>query len=266
MAFMAPRLERRGRHAGQRRLSAARRSTCFPLASRIAPTRSRGCRRTSAAASLSAATRPAASYAALLGRRPARGAVRVACKPTHLAGCLPVSGVYRSAKAAAFRTPALPGNTADEAASPAAATAAGGLPAVPHDLGREGLPAPADPGRRVRRRPCVPRTFPCRPTCCRARTISTPASPAANAAAGRRASRARCIDRADLRPPPENQHEQQERDSPASAITVAATLALAGGAAFAQADKPLRIGFSMARPACCANATPSQLNTYELWR
>ncbi len=34
----------------------------------------------------------------------------------------------------------------------------------------------------------------------------------------------------------------------------------------AQADKPLRIGFSMARTGMLANATPSQLNTYELWR
>ena len=49
-------------------------------------------------------------------------------------------------------------------------------------------------------------------------------------------------------------------------VTVAAALALAGGAAFAQADKPLRIGFSMARTGMLANATPSQLNTYELWR
>ena len=46
----------------------------------------------------------------------------------------------------------------------------------------------------------------------------------------------------------------------------AASLALAMGAAQAQADKPLRIGFSMARTGMLANATPSQLNTYELWR
>ena len=50
-----------------------------------------------------------------------------------------------------------------------------------------------------------------------------------------------------------------------SAIT-AAMLALATGVATAQADKPLRIGFSMARTGMLANATPSQLNTYELWR
>ena len=50
-----------------------------------------------------------------------------------------------------------------------------------------------------------------------------------------------------------------------SAIT-AAMLALATGVATAQADKPLRIGFSIARTGMLANATPSQLNTYELWR
>jgi len=48
---------------------------------------------------------------------------------------------------------------------------------------------------------------------------------------------------------------------------IAATiLALASGGVMAQADKPLRIGFSMARTGMLANATPSQLNTYELWR
>lgn len=46
----------------------------------------------------------------------------------------------------------------------------------------------------------------------------------------------------------------------------AAILAPAAGAAWAQADKPLRLGFSMARTGMLANATPSQLNTYELWR
>ena len=46
----------------------------------------------------------------------------------------------------------------------------------------------------------------------------------------------------------------------------AALLALTTGMAMAQADKPLRIGFSMARTGMLANATPSQLNTYELWR
>ena len=50
-----------------------------------------------------------------------------------------------------------------------------------------------------------------------------------------------------------------------SGIT-AALLALTAGAASAQADKPLRIGFSMARTGMLANATPSQMNTYELWR
>ena len=43
-------------------------------------------------------------------------------------------------------------------------------------------------------------------------------------------------------------------------------LALVSGAVSAQADKPLRIGFSMARTGMLANATPSQMNTYELWR
>ena len=46
----------------------------------------------------------------------------------------------------------------------------------------------------------------------------------------------------------------------------ASLLALVSGAASAQADKPLRIGFSMARTGMLANATPSQMNTYELWR
>ncbi|WP_177142690.1 amino acid ABC transporter substrate-binding protein [Variovorax sp. YR216] len=35
---------------------------------------------------------------------------------------------------------------------------------------------------------------------------------------------------------------------------------------FAQADKPIRIGYSMARTGMLANATPSQNNTYELWK
>lgn len=46
----------------------------------------------------------------------------------------------------------------------------------------------------------------------------------------------------------------------------AAGLALSGLPALAQADKPLRLGFSMARTGMLANATPSQMNTYELWR
>lgn len=46
----------------------------------------------------------------------------------------------------------------------------------------------------------------------------------------------------------------------------AALLALVSGVVTAQADKPLRIGFSIARTGMLANATPSQLNTYELWR
>lgn len=46
----------------------------------------------------------------------------------------------------------------------------------------------------------------------------------------------------------------------------ALTMAMAAPIAFAQADKPLRIGFSMARTGMLANATPSQSNTYELWK
>lgn len=46
----------------------------------------------------------------------------------------------------------------------------------------------------------------------------------------------------------------------------AAVLSLSGLTAHAQADKPLRLGFSMARTGMLANATPSQMNTYELWR
>lgn len=46
----------------------------------------------------------------------------------------------------------------------------------------------------------------------------------------------------------------------------AAALAASGLPAQAQADKPLRLGFSMARTGMLANATPSQMNTYELWR
>jgi branched-chain amino acid transport system substrate-binding protein len=45
---------------------------------------------------------------------------------------------------------------------------------------------------------------------------------------------------------------------------LAATLSAKG--AFAQADKPVRLGFSMARTGMLANATPSQSNTYELWK
>ncbi len=53
--------------------------------------------------------------------------------------------------------------------------------------------------------------------------------------------------------------------------TVLQTLALgaltaATGAALAQNPAPLRLGFSMARTGMLANATPSQMNTYELWR
>src|SRR6516164_5550208 len=37
-------------------------------------------------------------------------------------------------------------------------------------------------------------------------------------------------------------------------------------AVFAQADKPVRIGYSMSRTGMLASATPSQSNTYELWK
>ena len=51
---------------------------------------------------------------------------------------------------------------------------------------------------------------------------------------------------------------------------VSSLIALIGSAigvtSWAQADKPLRIGFSIARTGMLANATPSQLNTYELWK
>lgn len=46
----------------------------------------------------------------------------------------------------------------------------------------------------------------------------------------------------------------------------AALLVTAAGTVSAQAEKPLRIGFSMARTGMLANATQSQSNTYELWR
>ncbi|WP_076998118.1 amino acid ABC transporter substrate-binding protein [Variovorax sp. KK3] len=53
-----------------------------------------------------------------------------------------------------------------------------------------------------------------------------------------------------------------------SAMASIAALAFmaAAPAARAQADKPVRIGFSMARTGMLANATPSQSNTYELWK
>lgn len=61
------------------------------------------------------------------------------------------------------------------------------------------------------------------------------------------------------------QDHRIDRRTAATAIA-AALLASGSGAALAQADKPLRLGFSMARTGMLANATPSQLNTYELWR
>ena len=48
------------------------------------------------------------------------------------------------------------------------------------------------------------------------------------------------------------------------AMLLATAVALAPGWSAAQADKPLRLGFSMARTGMLANATPSQANTYEL--
>ena len=50
------------------------------------------------------------------------------------------------------------------------------------------------------------------------------------------------------------------------AIALGALATSVATPAFAQADKPLRIGFSMARTGMLAVATPSQMNTYELWR
>ena len=44
------------------------------------------------------------------------------------------------------------------------------------------------------------------------------------------------------------------------------TLQASTGAALAQTAAPLRLGFSMARTGMLASATPSQMNTYELWR
>lgn len=46
-----------------------------------------------------------------------------------------------------------------------------------------------------------------------------------------------------------------------------ATIALsASGATYAQVQKPVRIGFSIAKTGIFANAAPSQLNSYELWK
>ena len=50
------------------------------------------------------------------------------------------------------------------------------------------------------------------------------------------------------------------------AIVLGSLVAVAAAPAWAQADKPVRIGFSMARTGLLAVATPPQLNTYELWR
>lgn len=56
------------------------------------------------------------------------------------------------------------------------------------------------------------------------------------------------------------------RFSTRRALVLATLATLATAPAWAQADKPLRIGFSMARTGMLAMATPSQMNTYELWR
>jgi branched-chain amino acid transport system substrate-binding protein len=55
------------------------------------------------------------------------------------------------------------------------------------------------------------------------------------------------------------------RRSLVSGLFALAALGCAGSA-WAQADKPLRLGFSMARTGMLANATTSQMNTYELWK
>jgi branched-chain amino acid transport system substrate-binding protein len=52
----------------------------------------------------------------------------------------------------------------------------------------------------------------------------------------------------------------------AAAAVLAAAFAASAVMSMAQADKPVRLGFSMARTGMLANATPSQMNTYELWR
>lgn len=56
------------------------------------------------------------------------------------------------------------------------------------------------------------------------------------------------------------------RFSTRRALVLATLAAVVTAPALAQADKPLRIGFSMARTGMLAMATPSQMNTYELWR
>jgi len=50
------------------------------------------------------------------------------------------------------------------------------------------------------------------------------------------------------------------------ALVLGSLAAAAAAPAWSQADKPVRIGFSMARTGILAVATPPQLNTYELWR
>lgn len=59
---------------------------------------------------------------------------------------------------------------------------------------------------------------------------------------------------------------QRRRLVAAASLATAAALSMGPVTAVAQADKPVRLGFSMARTGMLANATPSQMNTYELWR
>lgn len=59
--------------------------------------------------------------------------------------------------------------------------------------------------------------------------------------------------------------KQSSRRTILQTLTLSA-LTVATGVALAQNPAPLRLGFSMARTGMLANATPSQMNTYELWR
>lgn len=59
--------------------------------------------------------------------------------------------------------------------------------------------------------------------------------------------------------------KQSSRRTVLQALSLSA-LTAATGVTLAQNPAPLRLGFSMARTGMLANATPSQMNTYELWR
>jgi branched-chain amino acid transport system substrate-binding protein len=59
--------------------------------------------------------------------------------------------------------------------------------------------------------------------------------------------------------------KQTSRRTLLQTLTLSA-LTAATSVAWAQNPAPLRLGFSMARTGMLANATPSQMNTYELWR